>query len=1026
MNRRDFIKNMALVAGSISPLARIGAGLGMLSATSYASGLSGYKAIVIFEMDGGNDGMNMFPPTATEAYKNYFDIRTYLGSEEDGGVSLAVSLTDLFEDEHYQTDDVTKHFKGELGANQPYFVPLQEGSTNINTEYGKNEMYIKGSYHTKNLDEEKYGLGIHGLMPEMASLFANKKLSIVSNSGMLIEPTTKAQIENKTANLPDFLFSHGNQRELQGTLLGGLGGSKTGWAGRLADRWQIEDKVGLNISFGGSSKTFAGESTSPLTMSPNGATAFNTQNGINPIDELLSTLATNSANTNIFDRFTNRRNDTVANLSTRLKTSWENAPDFSTFGAKNSYGEILFTHYTGNSATRLNLGTRTHHGLDDKLLNQLRATAQMIKVSKDDLGLTRQIYSVRDPGYDFHSKQIDFHSKILRSTSLIISDFYKALEEMGLEKEVLLISSSEFGRTIKNNGDGTDHGWASNDFILCGDDDFNGGEVFGEVLTDLTLNGVNSYTSRARIIPTTSIEQMLAPALKWFGVDDATMAHVLPNLSNFRTDAEDPESAFLKGVFGETIPSEPIISPKKLKLTINATAPEEHYFESQNIYSSNMTYNGNIYVISFLNDDKELSAGRPCLNKINENNSSDITTEFLDKDTNDIYYKYDDPHHRFDLEIDKNGYIHVIGDMHHGSGQSGKGGSFRQDTANPIPDRFASEYGEQMYWISDNPEDISSFTFVGNDENRHFPANRTTYNYFITDNNGELYLTGRQSIRKDKKNLPGRLGLYLSKYDSTNKTWISLGGIDGNNYGFGDDGNEYFSSIFWEPHGYNRSEDEQWYQNYACKIKFDENNRMHITANVNADTIHDNSTHIIYAYSEDGGENFKRVDGTSISSLPMRITDTQSNRPDIVIAQTKDNPIFDSVTPGLFWDKDKSPAIAYNNISDSNNIRTSYRYYDKNSATWKDKDFSIKVELIRSDHFALNDGTMLVIGSRYQVHHINSFEDAGTIYELEKADKQRISYLMREVDKKLLTDRNILRGHSEMDGKSVIITLELP
>jgi uncharacterized protein (DUF1501 family) len=184
----------------------------------------------------------------------------------------------------------------------------------------------------------------------------------------------------------------------------------------------------------------------------------------------------------------------------------------------------------------------------------------MIKLSKNDLGLTRQIYSIRDAGYDFHSKQIDYHSKKLRSTSLIISDFYKALEEMGLEKEVLLISSSEFGRTIKNNGDGTDHGWASNDFILCGDDDFNGGKVFGEVLTDLTLDGVNSYTSRARIIPTTSIEQMLAPALKWFGVDESTMDYVLPNLKNFRTDAGDAESAFLQGVFGETVVEEPIVS----------------------------------------------------------------------------------------------------------------------------------------------------------------------------------------------------------------------------------------------------------------------------------------------------------------------------------------------------------------------------------------------------------------------------------------------------------------------------------
>jgi hypothetical protein len=73
-------------------------------------------------------------------------------------------------------------------------------------------------------------------------------------------------------------------------------------------------------------------------------------------------------------------------------------------------------------------------------------------------------------------------------------------------------------------------------------------------MTDLKLDGENAYTNRARIIPTTAIEQMMAPALKWFGVDDAAMDYVLPNLKNFRTDEGNPESAFLQGVFGEIKP----------------------------------------------------------------------------------------------------------------------------------------------------------------------------------------------------------------------------------------------------------------------------------------------------------------------------------------------------------------------------------------------------------------------------------------------------------------------------------------
>jgi hypothetical protein len=86
--------------------------------------------------------------------------------------------------------------------------------------------------------------------------------------------------------------------------------------------------------------------------------------------------------------------------------------------------------------------------------------------------------------------------------------------------------------------------------MLTGDTSFNGGQTFGTVMTDLSLNGENSYTSRGRVIPTTSIEQMLAPALRWFGVEDGLMTTVLPNLNNFKTDSDaNLETAFLQNVF---------------------------------------------------------------------------------------------------------------------------------------------------------------------------------------------------------------------------------------------------------------------------------------------------------------------------------------------------------------------------------------------------------------------------------------------------------------------------------------------
>jgi uncharacterized protein (DUF1501 family) len=174
----------------------------------------------------------------------------------------------------------------------------------------------------------------------------------------------------------------------------------------------------------------------------------------------------------------------------------------------------------------------------------------MIKLGQDqnDLAYKRQVFYVRQGGYDSHSGQIEDHGFNLRALSLSLADFYKALEEMGLSDKVLVLSTSDFGRTLKSNGDGTDHGWGGHSFMLCGDSTFNGGKTFGTVMSDLSLTGVNAYTNKARMIPTTSIEQMLAPALNWFGVDETAMQTILPNLQNFKTD-ETLQSAYLQSVF---------------------------------------------------------------------------------------------------------------------------------------------------------------------------------------------------------------------------------------------------------------------------------------------------------------------------------------------------------------------------------------------------------------------------------------------------------------------------------------------
>ena len=160
----------------------------------------------------------------------------------------------------------------------------------------------------------------------------------------------------------------------------------------------------------------------------------------------------------------------------------------------------------------------------------MEAVAKWAKISKDN-NLHRQIFYVKDGGYDTHHNQARVHPTRLRSVSMGLGDFYKALKEMGMENEVTVISVSEFGRSTGNNGSGSDHAWGGSYFML-------GGAVQGGLygtLPDLTLGSDDDLTHKGRLIPTISFTQYYATVLKWFGLDDTSLANILPELSNFST-----------------------------------------------------------------------------------------------------------------------------------------------------------------------------------------------------------------------------------------------------------------------------------------------------------------------------------------------------------------------------------------------------------------------------------------------------------------------------------------------------------
>jgi uncharacterized protein (DUF1501 family) len=90
--------------------------------------------------------------------------------------------------------------------------------------------------------------------------------------------------------------------------------------------------------------------------------------------------------------------------------------------------------------------------------------------------LNSKVYYTSLSGFDTHDNQLATHQRKLSELNDAVYSFYTDLKKANLLQNVTIVIFSEFGRRVKDNGNGTDHGTAAPMFVIGGN---NKGNVLG-------------------------------------------------------------------------------------------------------------------------------------------------------------------------------------------------------------------------------------------------------------------------------------------------------------------------------------------------------------------------------------------------------------------------------------------------------------------------------------------------------------------------------------------------------------------
>jgi len=148
---------------------------------------------------------------------------------------------------------------------------------------------------------------------------------------------------------------------------------------------------------------------------------------------------------------------------------------------------------------------------NNPIAQNMKSIAQVMTA---DLG-TRVFYT-QHGSFDTHASEINSHAKLWSDVSGAVGDFMDDMKEHGTDKDTVVLLFSEFGRRIRDNGAGTDHGSGGVAFVIGGDIE---GGVYGEFPSleeDKQVQGDMAFTNDFRGTYSTILD-------RWMGLDPVSI-----------------------------------------------------------------------------------------------------------------------------------------------------------------------------------------------------------------------------------------------------------------------------------------------------------------------------------------------------------------------------------------------------------------------------------------------------------------------------------------------------------------------